>query len=183
MAPLAASALVVSTTSVSALSVYFDPLNTTIGVGQSFTLNMRANASQSEAILGWDFDVLFDSAQVAYGGGTVGGQWFPVLSVDGGGLAGLAFPEPVYGDNILLATLSFRCLGPGFSLIRAGFDDNMGVNEGILLANGQILTDWESSPAGVTQVPANDTSTLLMLGLGAGLAVFLSRRAWGFARN
>lgn len=177
--PLAAAVLCLAAISARALSLRLDPGLTTVAVGQSFDVGLYLTATQPEAVLGWDFDLFYDPAQVAWTGTTLGGLWQSVPSLDGDGLAGLVFPDPIFGTDVLMATLSFRCLGPGSSLLDVGLLSPADPNEGILTVNG-LLAQWTSTPGTVVQragVPSYDPGTLALLGASC-LLLALGRRYW-----
>jgi len=175
---VAALGLMLSTPA-NAVMTSFTPSSKTVSVGSAFYIDLLATTGERESILGWDLNLAFDSSQVKFLGWEPGLEWDADSppSVDPSGLAALSFPEPISGDNIVLATLKFRCLDEGFSTIgiAASADSFLAAQQGILLwteANGGqgYLVNVGSFTAGtalVTQipsgVPAGDPSTLLLL--------------------
>ena len=171
-----------------ALTMYLDPSSITVKVGKSFSLNLYANAGPTEAILGWDVDLLYDPSQVVWTGTTVNDLlWQAVPSVDGiEGLAGLANfpPTSASGNNILLATLMFECLQFGISDINVGLKAGSDPNQGIMTVDTtspifppptNLVTSWTALVSTVAQVPEPGTIFLISFGLlGIGLS---ARRA------
>lgn len=174
-----------------AVTASIDPSSKTVGVGSTFSVNVLASTEGQESILGWDFSLAFDNTQLAFTGFTVGSDWDAVPSVNllnPDSLAALAFPDAISGTNVLLATLSFRCLAEGVSML--GLANSTGTNQGFLLgtdASGAIsglvtpVDDIAVSTATITQsgesVPDNDPATLLLLlPLVAWLVAWRTRR-------
>lgn len=165
--------------SAQAVMTSFTPSTKSVGVGSSFSINLLLTTDPRESVLGWDFNLAFDPTQVAFTGWVLGDLWDPSSppSVDPDGLLGLAFPEPISGTDILLATLNFMCLAEGVSSIglAASQDSFLAAQQGILLwteangGQGQLVSvgSWEAGIALVTQrppgTPAGDPATLLLL--------------------
>ncbi len=89
-----------------AVTVRFDPQNTSVTAGTSFTVKLVADIPDS--VVGWGLDVGFDPLLLSLESVEVGPAWSAATAADGDGLVGLAFPTPVSGQNSLLATLHFK---------------------------------------------------------------------------
>lgn len=88
------------------VTVRFDPQNTTVTAGDSFTVKLVADIPVP--VVGWGLDVGFDSALLTLESVEVGPAWHAATAADGDNLAALAFPSPVSGQNTLLATLHMK---------------------------------------------------------------------------
>ena len=99
-----------------AVMITLSPSTTDIYVGDVFSVDIMADIAVSEPLLGWGLDIGNTSGLLT---GTappvIGSAWLPVAGLDGDGLAGLAFPFPVVGSDVLLASLSFQATGVGMA--------------------------------------------------------------------
>jgi hypothetical protein len=120
------------------IMVRFDPHNTIVSPGSSFTVKVVADIPNP--VLGWGLDVGFDSSVLSLESVEVGPAWFAASAADGDNLAGLAFPSPVGGQNTLLAILHLKsndttCAGN--SSLTASFTAN-DLSEGFPLPIGDF---------------------------------------------
>jgi hypothetical protein len=89
------------------VTLQFVPNEVTVNVGE--TADVDLVACMTEPILGWDVDLTFlDPTIASLAGVTVADPPWTPASSDGDGLGGLAFPDPVMGDPIALATLTLQ---------------------------------------------------------------------------
>jgi hypothetical protein len=133
-------------------SVFFQPQDSSVQVGASLSVDLLANIP--DPVLGWGLDVNYDTSIISRTGVTVGPQWSPATAADGDGLAGLAFPLPISGDNVLLATLSFDALAQGSTALEASA--TLGdLTEGFALASGGFAeVIYTPGSAAVVPIPA-----------------------------
>lgn len=127
--------------------VNFDPMHAYIdGVGGTTQVEIWANIPEVDAILGWGLDVVVtDPTIAAITAVTVNEPLFNAApAYDGDGLAGLAFPNCVWGEHVTLAWVTFTgyALGTtpiatavtpgdlteGFALCGTGFANFMNAN-------------------------------------------------------
>lgn len=103
-----------------------------------------------DAIVGWQLDL--DTAGVASYDpmATVVGMLWTPASDDGDALGGLAFPTPISGTGVHLATISLTYLG-GEGLVDVTADD---VGEGFALFPAGFA-DWSSTGVYLTPEPAS----------------------------
>lgn len=156
-----------------AVVLKFTPAAASFHGGQSVDIEMRADISD-QAVVGFDLNLGFDDAIVelsnvvfgsAFDFGGLGGIWDPSTQW----LLGGAFPDPVLGDDILLATLSFTGLQAGSTTLTAMFDP--------ALSQGFALEGYGDFAAVTVQdatlnVPEPGTLALVFPALlGAGLAL------------
>lgn len=151
------------------VTVSFDPQDSIVFVGDFFTVDLVADIP--DPVLGWGLDVTFDTSVLDLSGVTVGSAWFPTSGFDGDALAAIAFPTPVSGDDILLATLTFDAIALGTSDLTASI--TLGdLTEGFPLAPPAppgSFADVVFEPASVNVVPEPATVLLFSTGL-IGLA-------------
>lgn len=131
------------------VSVFFQPQDSSAEVGAPFSVDLLANIP--DPVLGWGLDVTFNTSVISLTGVTVASQWSPAAAADGDGLAGLAFPLPVSGDNVLLATLSFDALTQGATTLEASATVG-DLTEGFPLASGGFA-EVIYTPGSVEVVP------------------------------
>lgn len=134
------------------VSVYFQPQDSSAQVGGNLSIDLLANIP--DPVLGWGLDVTFNTSIINRTGIAVGPQWSPAMAADGDGLAGLAFPLPISGDNVLLATLSFDALAQGSTPLEASATVG-DLTEGFALASGGFAeVVYTPGSAAVVPIPA-----------------------------
>lgn len=118
----------------------FEPSPKVVNLGDTFTIDIVADMTSD--IVGWGLDASLSNPAIANFTGTdpvIGPMWDPAFAPDGDGLAGLAFPAGVSGNDILLATIELTALAvgvtditlsitpgdltEGFALYPTGFDE------------------------------------------------------------
>lgn len=143
--------------------VEVQPPNLVVATGQVFTVNVVADIH--EPVVGWGLDLTFDPAVVSLTGApAIGPAWLPAGTLDGDGLAGLAFPASISGTEILLATMSFSAVALGQTEL--ALDITPGdLTEGFPLdPTGFASVTLESGE--VTVVPEPTDLALLLIGAG-----------------
>ena len=147
------------------VTVFFEPANSVVDVGDILSVELKADIP--DPVLGWGLDINFDSSILAQlGPPVIGPTWFAALAPDGDFLAGSAFPTPVSGDDILLATLSFEVLTLMETSIVASITPG-DLTEGFPLA-------FPAPPGSFAEVhfeeltvqPVPEPSTMLLVGTG-----------------
>ncbi|CAG0983593.1 hypothetical protein PLCT2_02055 [Planctomycetaceae bacterium] len=177
-----AFALLIPGMSWSSVLVSYDPPSQVKYAGNTFTVDIMAHIPSDEPVLSWGLDLSFDDTILALiGAPVIGPQWTagPDPVVTGGmvdGLTGFAFPDPVTGDDILLATLSFKALAPGMSALMAGYDDPD--FEGFWPEDGEpyLVQFVQGSSVTVMEAIPEPSSLLLMAAGLAGTWVFGRKR-------
>ena len=153
----------------------FNQSDIEVPVCTTFYVDLLADIPQADAILGWELDLGYDNTQMSWDSLTIGSAWNQSSS-DGDGFGGLAvfppFPNPllpIWGDDILLATLDFHCLDVGFSTLDLSADLGEGFQTPLL-----GFADWTYTPANITQTP--EPATLFLVGTGLAGLVAARRR-------
>lgn len=160
------------------ISLKFNPSDTEVDVCNTFFVDLLADIPQADATIGWGLDLIYDPTQMSWDSLIIGSDWTPPApGTTDDGLAGFlpyAFPpaDPVWGDDILLATLDFHCLDVGFSTLDLAVTPG-DPTEGFILPNG-LFADWTYTPANVSQVP--EPATLFLMGTGLAGLVAARRR-------
>lgn len=159
-----------------AVVVRFEPTDSLVLAGSEITIDLVADIT-IDPVVGFDLNLVFDPS-IADLTGVVFGPSF-----DFGGLGGIwddttdqliggAFPDAVIGDDIVLASLTFKgLLAEKITTLNVSFD---GTNQGFALeAVGEFATDVTVQP-GTLRVPEPATLALVLPALfGAGM---LTRR-------
>ena len=90
--------------------------------------------AEEDAILGWGLDLLVSDPGIAgITNVAIGPLFNAAYAADGDELAGLAFPECVFGPDVLLATVTFTGLAIGESGLVLGDDYPDDLTEGFAL--------------------------------------------------
>jgi len=169
---LALGAMAVSASAEIAVSVY--PDSTVIDLNNPmppYYVDIVADISAADAIVGWGLDLNLATPGVAnWSLVAVGSAWSGVASPDGDGLAGLAFPSAVSGDDVLLARVEVFPLGLGVTGIAPGVTLNDLTEGFVKLGGASVPASFTGGSVEVVPEPA--TLTLLAL---AGLVVLRRR--------
>lgn len=162
---LAAALLLLLPIQAMAILIYFDSTNIDVLLGDTFSVELLADIQ--DPVLGWGLDVGFDPTILSDPAVSIGSSWFPANSLDGDGLAGLAFPFPVSGSNTLLATLTFTTLDYGSSPLIASITPG-DLTEGFPLVppGGFAEVDFINSGVNVSAAPVPEPATILLLATG-----------------
>jgi len=122
------------------VALRFDPPTPTVGSGGVITARVLADIPNP--LIGYGLDLQFDKVAISFDSVDIGPSWFSATSSDGSPIVGLAFPGPVSGTDVALATLHLhvnqgQCKGTtalalnarpddltgGFALVNGGFDN------------------------------------------------------------
>ena len=137
------------------------------GVGDTVMIDIIACIPEQDAILGWGLDFVIDDAGIAEVTGVdVNTALFNAVETpDGDYLGGLAFPDCVWGDDVLLATVEVTATGLGESDIYMWDNNPDDLTEGFALCNmGFANVCYSNGWVTVTPEPAS-LSLLAVCGL------------------
>ena len=154
------------------ITVSVETSSNDVFVGEFFTIDILADIPVP--VLGWGLDLNFDSGLVSQSAPPiVSATWMPGLAIDGDGLAGLAFPAPISGVDILLASLTFEATAAGSVIFSSGYS-LLDFTEGFPLAfafPGSFADIFfEDAFVTINSVSIPEPGTLILF--GAGLAIF-----------
>jgi len=150
------------------IMVDFEPWDAYIygPIGDTVEVEIWADIPEADAILGWGLDLIVDDPSIADVTGTpvIGGDFYAGAGGDGDGLAGLAFPDPIWGPHVTLATVTFERISPiDWIWTDIWMDATEGdLKEGFLLADGINFADWYSL-TGYVNTPEPASLTMLAL--------------------
>jgi len=151
--------------------VVINPADSVVALGDTVSVDIVAHILEDDAVAGWGLDLdIIDPGVASWALGSIGASWFPATGADGDGLAGLAFPDPVWGVGTLLATVEVTGLSIGVADICPSVtpDDD---TEGFVQKGGEFVAA-NFLCGTITVVPEPATLSLVAL---AGL-VILRRR-------
>lgn len=149
------------------IMVSFNPVDAMVpGVGGTAQVEIWADIPEADAILGWGLDVVLDNGAIAeITDVQVNEALFnAAAAADGDGLAGLAFPDCVWG-NVMLATVTYSGLMNGMTDVATGTTAG-DLTEGFALCDTGFAAFMNA--AGTVTVP--EPASLVLLAL-AGLAL------------
>lgn len=153
------------------ISVSLEASSYDVFVGDTFTIDILADIP--DPVLGWGLDLNFDSGLVSQSAPPlVSATWMPGFTMDGDGLAGLAFPTPVTGTDVLLASLTFEATAAGSATFSAGYTP-FDLTEGFPLAfplTGFAEVSFEDVLVTINSISVPEPSALLLF--STGLAIF-----------
>lgn len=143
-----------------------------MGLGEVATIEIYADIPEADAIIGFGFDADPMYGLLDWPGAFVAGPLFTGLGVspDGDGIAAYTL-DPVFGDDILLGTLTFTPVAGGLEKIALG-NTAGDLTEGFPLVTVGGFADVVYTCADVNIIPEPATLTLLALG---GLALLRRR--------
>lgn len=148
--------------------VNFDPAAAVVpGVGGTAQVEIWANIPEADSIVGWGLDVMIDNMAIAdITEVMVNDALFnAAASPDGDGLAGLAFPDCVWGDHVTLAWVTYTGYANGMTAVATGTTAG-DLTEGFALCDMGFAAFGNA--AGTVTVP--EPASLVLLAL-AGLAL------------
>jgi len=141
----------------------FEPTPKIVNLGDTFTVDIMAD--MTNPVVGWGLDLTVVTPAVANrtaNDPVIGPMWDPAFAPDGDGLAGLAFPSGVVGNDILLATVEFKALAYGVTdlvlSVTAG-----DLTEGFALEAPGAFDNYEFTVGQIRVVP--EPAALALLGL------------------
>lgn len=168
-----------------AIIVSFDTSAASVNAGETFEVDVVADIPALEAVLGWGIDIASSDPAIALQVGVpvIGPLWSAAPTMDGDGLAGLAFPLPISGVDVVLATLTFEALSIGVVDLAASISP-LDFTEGFPLAppaSPGSLADVTFLDLSITvepalPVPEPGTGFVVALGL-AGIVVAQRRKS------
>jgi len=167
------------------IEVYFDPLDSAVFLGDTFSIRLAADIPDPVDKFGLDLG--FDDTIISLDTFNIGDLWGPILfppiplfpPFDGDGLAGFALMGPVSGDDITLATFTFTALDLGTTDFTAGYT-SIDPTEGFFIPLAFPMSRYAAVfiDGSVSVVPIPEPASLLLLTMGiiAGLGLGYLRR-------
>ncbi|GJM25167.1 MAG: hypothetical protein DHS20C16_15820 [Phycisphaerae bacterium] len=134
-------------------------------VGETFDVQVVADLPNP--ILGWGLDFgILSPAIATLTNVQIGDSWLPIATSDGDGLGGVAFPGPISGAGVVLATVTLEATAEGTSDLLIGDDHLIDLTEGFALApDGFAAVDYVSSSITIVPEPTSLGSLCVLIGL------------------
>jgi len=135
------------------VSVWLYNVTPNIAVGKSGIMSLYISTSQP--IIGWGVDFnMSNPAAISITRFSPSAGWVPVNSTtDGDGLAALAFPSPIVGNNINVAIIEYQAVTAGtFTMSISASASDPG--EGFALASGGLSPVTFAAPITITIKPS-----------------------------
>lgn len=137
------------------------------------TIDIVANIPEADAVAGWGLDLTLVGTSVSIltpSGVAIGPLFDSVYAPDGDELAGLAFPNVVFGPNVLLATVTLSLDAIGITDLLLSDDYPADATEGFAKLVG--FADVTYVPGQIEVTPEPATLALLLI---SGLALIRRR--------
>jgi hypothetical protein len=93
--------------------VRVEPMTQVVARGDTFAVELRADFSTPVVGWGLDFNISDAAVAITISPPDIGSTWIGLNAADGDDLAALAFPSPVVGNDVLLATIQLKALHIG----------------------------------------------------------------------
>ncbi|GFO59568.1 hypothetical protein GMST_18930 [Geomonas silvestris] len=157
----------------------FTPGTKDVAVGSTFTMDLRADVPNADALVGWGGTLLYDPSLVRLDGVSFGLLWDSALYLGGDTLVTLLLPNPTSpdpgasGQDLQLAQLTFACLGVGTTRLGMAID-LLDPVQGFMRFDGNYA-DLEIVDAEINQVTVPEPGTFLLLLTGLAGCLGLRR--------
>jgi hypothetical protein len=160
----------------------FDPHTTNITVGSSFEVDLLADIPEDESIAGFGLDLIYDDALLSFDDFERNISLFPYNThglIDTDPIEGLVGwynrPGRAWGQDVLLGTIHFTCLGEGLSYLGLEENDDPWVPYAFWELSGYFTPDisreWAYQAGEIVQAHVPEPATMLLLASGlVGLA-------------
>ena len=158
------------------IMVGFNPVDQVVDLAdtQVAFVDIVADIPEADAILGWGLDLSFDATLLGTATPTIGAGFSPFPTPDGDGLGGVIpfMDPPLWGDDIVLATVQFDLTGAyGISPLILSDDNPPDLTEGFALPGIGEFAVVHYLEGSIETIPSPSAATLGLLGLfSLGLA-------------
>lgn len=152
------AAALIAPSALATIEVGFEPIFNNVNIADlTVSIDLVADIPAGDGIIGWGLDLIPIGTSAALSSVEINASVFDAgAGIDGDGLVALVKPlqTPLFGDDIVLATLHFDLLAEGLTTLTLADDGLTDVTEGFFLnAGGNAEVNYGTGTINVVPEP------------------------------